>query len=93
MTCALIVKTDRQDDMTKTEYNALQVLYQNTYARAWQYILDNWACQEWKALPHEIKAILKLNPSIGICNGMLVTKTGAAGLTEFITKMNRKRSD
>jgi len=58
---------------------------------AWEYITQNWGCPNWTAIPSWVRAELNLPPALGMCSGMLVTRVGASGLTEFINKLNRRR--
>lgn len=63
---------------------------ESTWNSAWQYIFSNWGCVEWRPLPSTIKKTLGLHNSIGLCSSMLITRTGASGLNEFISRINSK---
>ena len=58
---------------------------------AWEYITCNWGSPNWTAIPAWVRAELNLHPALGMCGGMLITRVGAGGLTEFINKLNRAR--
>jgi len=58
---------------------------------AWTYIIQNWGCVNWTALPQWVKTALNLHSALGICGGMLITRHSAEYMGDFITRMNRKR--
>lgn len=55
----------------------------------WSWILENWFSPTWIACPQWVKTELKLHPALGVCSGMLITKSSAAGLDEFIHRVNK----
>ena len=78
--------------MEKSKYNQMVHAQEQAHNNAWAYIFSVWACSEWKSLPLQIKATLGLNPSIGVCGGMLITRNSAMGINDFIARMNRNRT-
>jgi len=61
-----------------------------TTIEAWNYIINNWYCYEWQAIPQTVQNVLNLDSRLGMCGGMLVTKKSAQGTLEFVQNMNRK---
>jgi hypothetical protein len=59
--------------------------------QAWEYILNNWNCVTWNPIPQNVKDALHLDARLGLCSGMLVTRTGSLGMSEFINRMNSKK--
>ena len=59
---------------------------------AWQEIIKQWGCKEWKAIPTEIQKVLNLDSRLGICHCCLVTQNGAKGMNQFIERMNQPRN-
>ena len=47
---------------------------------------------KWEPLPQGIKSTLGLHSAIGVCSGMLITRTGANGSNDFINRLNNKSS-
>lgn len=78
--------------MEHSQYKAMVHAQDTQRQNAWAFIFGKWACNEWQPLPREIKAILALPDNIGVCSNQLVTRTGAKGMIEFITRMNNRRS-
>jgi len=64
---------------------------QNEIMIAWQWILDNWNCQQWNRIPSNVQKVLNLDTRLGICGGMLISQNAARGINEFILRMNRTR--
>ena len=77
--------------MRHNDYKAMIHAQEQTYLNAYAYIFQNWACSTWQAIPQGIKLTLVLHGSLGMCNGQLVTRAGAQGMSEFIQRMNRIR--
>ena len=78
--------------MDKSHYNHMQSSIETQHNNAWKFILDNWNTPTWKALPQGIKLTLGLHSAIGVCSGMLITRTGASGSQDFISRLNSKSS-
>ena len=76
--------------MEHNKYRAMTQAQDTQRQNAWAFIFQSWQCSEWKALPREVKSVLALPDSIGVCSGQLVTRTGAHGMIEFINRMNRR---
>ena len=55
---------------------------------AWRYVTDNWNTPTWKEIREDIKTVLGLDSRVGMCNGMLVSRTGSRGMDEFIKRLN-----
>lgn len=77
--------------MQHSQYKAMISAQDTQRQNAWAFILEAWHCNEWRPLPQNIKAILALPESIGVCSGQLVTRTGALGMIEFINRMNNRK--
>ena len=77
--------------MDKRQYNTMIDQQDATRNNAWRFIFDNWHTSTWQALPQGIKLTLGLHSAIGLCSGMLVTRTGANGSQEFINRLNSKK--
>jgi hypothetical protein len=58
-----------------------------TTVTAWQTLTHLWHCPTWSPIPDAIQTVLHL----GMFRGALVTRAGAAGMDEFIKRMNSKR--
>jgi len=78
--------------MNKSQFNAMTDMQDTQRSNAWSFIFSNWHCTQWSSLPQGIKLTLGLHSAIGICSGMLVTRTGANGSQEFINRLNSKSS-
>jgi len=78
--------------MNKQQYSTMQVSIETQHNNAWKFIFESWNCVEWKPLPQSVKLTLNLHSAIGVCSGMLVTRTGANGSQEFINRLNSKSS-
>lgn len=78
--------------MDKRQFNAMTDMQDAQRNNAWRFIFDNWHTTIWISLPQGIKNTLALHPAIGLCSGMLVTRTGANGSQEFINRLNSKSS-
>ena len=76
--------------MDKSQYNLMQSSIETQHNNAWKFILDSWNTSTWKALPQGIKLTLGLHSAIGVCSGMLITRTGANGSNDFINRLNSK---
>lgn len=55
----------------------------------WDWIMENWFSPTWVACPQWVKTELKLHPALGVCSGMLITRSSAIGLDEFIQRVNK----
>ena len=77
--------------MDKSQYNTMQASIETQHNNAWKFIFDSWHCNDWRPIPQNIKLTLSLHNQIGMCNGMLVTRTGASGSQEFINRLNSKK--
>lgn len=77
--------------MNHADYRHMVQAQQDAYMQAWQYITANWMCKEWQSVPDRIRLMLRLPASIGMCNGSLVTRIGAKGMSEFIARINSKK--
>lgn len=77
--------------MEHSKYNQMIHEQEQRRSNAWRFIFDAWTCAEWRPLPREIKILLALPESIGVCSGQLVTRTGALGMIEFINRMNNRK--
>lgn len=78
--------------MEHAQYKAMIHAQDVQRQNAWAFIFNKWNCSEWIPLPREIKAILALPDSIGVCSNQLVTRTGAKGMIDFINRMNNRRN-
>ena len=78
--------------MDKSQYHTMVNAQDAQHNNAWKFILDNWNTPTWKALPQGIKLTLGLHSAIGVCSGMLITRTGANGSNDFINRLNSKSS-
>jgi hypothetical protein len=77
--------------MERAQYTAMTQSQETQRSNAWAFIFQNWHALQWVPIPTGIKLTLGLHSSLGMCSGMLVTRTGAAGLNDFILRMNAKR--
>lgn len=57
---------------------------------AWQYIVSNWYTSHWIPVPDAVKSALGLDTRLGLYSGMLVSRAGAQGITEFVSRINSK---
>lgn len=57
---------------------------------AWHALFRLWHCPEWTPIPEAIREALRLDTRLGMFRGSLVTRAGAAGIEEFIKRMNKR---
>lgn len=58
---------------------------------AWQWIFDNWYCNQWRRIPAPTRQVLCLPDSLGLYSGMLCTELAAKGAQSFIQRLNQPR--
>ena len=78
--------------MDKHVYNQLEHAKIVTHMEAYRFITDNWHVSTWQQIPRMYTIILGLNPSLGMCNGMLMSRQAALGLIECVNMLNRPRT-
>jgi len=77
--------------MQHADYKAMIHQQEQTRDNAWRFVLQNMGSAIWMPIPKEICLILGFHHSLGMLGGMLVTRAGAQGVSEFIQRMNRAR--
>lgn len=77
--------------MNKTKFHEMESLQQAQYMNAWRFVFDAWNCKEWRSLPDNVKAVLRLPANVGVCNSQIVTRTGAQGMSKCVEWLNRNR--
>jgi len=56
---------------------------------AWGWIFAHWHTPVWKPIPQDVKDALGLDGRLGVYGGMLVSRAGASGMSEFVARLNR----
>ena len=63
-----------------------------TEMQAWTWIINSWHTPEWMPVNADVRTILHLPKSLGMCGGQLITQQGAKGMMLFIQRFNSTRS-
>lgn len=78
--------------MKHSTYTQMIHVQDTARQNAWAYIMQSWHTPTWRAIPDGIRNTLCLPATLGMYNGMLITKTGAEGVSLFVARMNSRRA-
>lgn len=78
--------------MDKRLYNQMIHTQEQAHMNAYNFITSTWHTPIWKSIPNDIKNILGLHSALGMYNGNLCTQASAIGASEFIKRLNNKRT-
>ena len=62
-----------------------------THIEAWHWITEHWSGGTWRPVPANVRIILSLPEGLGMCSGMLITRTAALGIMEFVNRLNHRK--